>query len=139
MSEPAKTSASERRHALRHRSFLQGRIYFNKGRSAVDCLIRDISDEGARIIFSDTVSIPDVVDIYVPQKAQTLRARVEWRHGEEAGIAFEHPALPHDPVPVAGQDELTARVANLEAEVANLWKLVKRLKLRGDKNGSEAA
>jgi hypothetical protein len=43
---------AERRRSVRKKSFLRGCVYFNKRRSAIDCLIRDISDQGARIIFS---------------------------------------------------------------------------------------
>src|ERR1700686_574034 len=78
----------ERRNSVRKKSFLRGCLYFNKRRSAIDCLIRDMSDEGARIIFSDTVSVPDVVELYIPQKEQTLRAVVQWRRGEEIGLLF---------------------------------------------------
>ncbi|MFL6934868.1 MAG: hypothetical protein ACJ8EJ_09505, partial [Xanthobacteraceae bacterium] len=38
----------QRRKSSRQKSFLHGCIYFNNRRSAVDCLIRDISREGAR-------------------------------------------------------------------------------------------
>jgi hypothetical protein len=36
---------AERRRATRQKSFLRGCVYFNKRRGAVDCLIREISDE----------------------------------------------------------------------------------------------
>ena len=49
---------AERRRSLRKKSFLRGCVYFNKRRSAIDCLIRDISDQGARIIFSGTTNFP---------------------------------------------------------------------------------
>jgi len=78
----------ERRRSVRQKSFLRGCIYFNKRRGAVDCLIRDISDEGARVIFSDSVTIPDVVELHIPHKEQTLRARVRRRNGCEVGLAF---------------------------------------------------
>ena len=68
---------SERRIAQRQKSFLRGCIYYNNRRSATDCLIRDISQTGARLIFSDAVNIPDMVDLYIPQKEQMLRAQVD--------------------------------------------------------------
>ena len=115
----------ERRRSVRQKSFLRGCVYFNKRRSAVDCLIRDISDEGARIIFSDTVSVPDVVDLYIPQKEQTIRAHVQWRHGDEIGLLFSDAcragATPQDM-------ELTQRVAQLETEIAALRRALKKLK-----------
>ena len=79
----------ERRRSIRQKCFLRGRVYFDDGRKSVDCLIRDISYyEGARIIFYDPVNIPDVVQLYIPDKKQTLSARVQWRHGNKVGFAF---------------------------------------------------
>ena len=119
---------SERRQSTRQKSFLRGCIYFNNRRSALDCLIRDISNTGARLIFSDTVTIPDVVDLYIPQKEQTLRARVEWRQGEEVGVAFVQAGrAPASPLP-SDVAELSDRVHKLETEVAALRKMLKRLK-----------
>jgi len=123
----------ERRHSLRHKSFLRGSVYYNKRRNAVDCLIRDISHEGARIIFSDTVSVPDVVDLYIPQKEQTLRAHVQWRHGDELGLSFAAGAKPTEVPPEIG--DLAQRVAALESEVAALRRLMRQFK--SDLPGSE--
>ena len=103
----------ERRRSVRQKSFLRGCVYFNKRRQALDCLIRDISDQGARIIFSDTVSVPDIVELYVPQKEKTLRAHVQWRHGDEIGLAFPDAVSAADS---RGGDELAQRVAQLETE-----------------------
>jgi len=79
---------NERRRSIRQRSFLRGCVYFNNGRNSVDCLIRDISYEGARIIFSDPVNIPDVVQLNIPDKKRTVPASVQWRHGNKIGLAF---------------------------------------------------
>jgi hypothetical protein len=129
---------SERRRAARKKSFLRGCIYFNKRRSVADCLIRDISEEGAKIIFSDTISIPDVIELYIPQKEQTLRAQVQWRHGNELGVTFgDVPAAPSLPVEAG---DLAARVAQLETEMAAMRRMLKRLKseVSGD-DDSQAA
>ena len=116
----------ERRRSVRKKSFLRGCLYFNKRRSAIDCLIRDISEEGARIVFSDTVNVPDVVELYIPQKEETLRARVEWRHGDEIGLAFPDAARGTEDAPAAG--DLAQRVSQLESEIASLRRVLKRLK-----------
>ena len=116
----------ERRIAPRKKSFLRGCIYFNNRRSSVDCLIRDISEQGARLIFSSTIAIPDVVDLYVPQKEQTLRAHVQWRHGDEIGVAFPEEA--HMPELATPEDaDVGERLHKLEAEVAALRRIIRRL------------
>lgn len=116
---------AERRGSQRQKSFLRGCVYFNKRRNAVDCLIRDISDAGARIIFSDTVSIPDVVDLYIPQKEQSVRAHVQWRHGEEVGLTFPDAVRAADGT---SDGELALRVAQLEGQVSALRRELKRLR-----------
>jgi hypothetical protein len=115
----------ERRRVTRQKSFLRGMIYFNNRRNAVDCLIRDISPYGARLIFSDSVSTPDVFELYIPQKEQTLRIHVIWRHGQEVGVAFAQ-ATQLDPIAETG--DLTERVARLEMEIAGLKRILKKIK-----------
>jgi hypothetical protein len=115
----------ERRRVTRQKSFLRGMIYFNNRRNVVDCLIRDISPYGARLIFSDSVSTPDVFELYIPQKEQTLRIHVIWRHGQEVGVAFAQ-ATQLDPVAETG--DLTERVARLEMEIAGLKRILKKIK-----------
>src|SRR5215510_12555037 len=124
----------ERRNSTRQKSFLQGRILFNNRRSAIDCLIRDISAGGARLIFSQTASIPDAVELHIPQKDQTFRAHVQWRSGEEAGVSFQTPqAQVQTPAPAqmrraSDAPDLSARVEQLENEVAAIRRMLKRLK-----------
>jgi hypothetical protein len=126
MSIQVERRASERRRVARQKSFLRGMIYFNNRRSAVDCLIRDISNFGARVIFSDSVQTPDVLDLYIPQKEQTLRAHVIWRHGTELGVGFEQ-AQQSDQAGESSGD-LAERVTRLEAELATMKRILKKLK-----------
>jgi hypothetical protein len=115
----------ERRHSARQKSFLRGCVYFNKRRNAFDCLIRDLSGEGARIVFSETVNVPDLIELYIPQKEQTVRARVQWRRGDEIGLAFPDALRAADGT---SEGELAIRIAQLETEVASLRRVIKRLK-----------
>jgi hypothetical protein len=126
MSAQPQRSAVERRKVSRQRSFLRGMIYFNNRRSVFDCLVRDISPYGARLIFSDSVTTPDVLDLYIPQKEQTLRVHVIWRHGEEVGVTFAQIAELENPAEVG---ELAERVARLEVEVVALKRALKKLRL----------
>jgi hypothetical protein len=100
-------------------------IYFNNRRNVVDCLIRDISPYGARLIFSDAVTTPDVLELYIPQKEQTLRVHAIWRHGQEVGVAFAQ-AAQMDPVAESG--DLAERVARLEMEIVGLKRILKKMK-----------
>jgi len=116
----------ERRNSRRLKSFLRGFVYFDKRRGAMSCLVRDLSGEGARIIFSEAVTIPDMINLHIPQKNQTMRARVTWRRGDEIGLGFSAADPAADPLP--GSAELMKRVAQLEGEIASLRKVLKRMK-----------
>ena len=124
----------ERRRIARQKSFLRGMIHFNNRRNAVDCLVRDISPYGARLISSDAVTTPDVLELYIPQKEQTLRVHVIWRHGQEVGVAFpqaahmEPTAESGAPGSSPGQQALAERVARLEMEVVGLKRILKKMK-----------
>jgi PilZ domain len=128
---------SERRQHTRHKSFLRGCLYYNNRRSAVDCLVRDMSEAGARLIFSSAVTVPDYVDLYIPQREQMLRAHVQWRKGEEMGVTLVDAELRDGGL--ASEHDLAKRVEKFEAEVAALRKLVKRLKAEVSPEAEDAA
>ena len=114
----------ERRRVPRQKSFLRGCIYFDKRRGALECLIRDISDLGARIIFSENVTVPDSVELHIPQRHKTLRAQVQWRRGDEIGLSFANAERLGPP----GTEELMERIIQIETEMVSLRKMIKRLK-----------
>ena len=118
---------AERRVAPRQKSFLRGCIYFNNRRSVLDCLIRDLTEDGARIIFSHTVNVPDVVELYIPQREKTLRAHVKWRRGDDVGLDFTTPETAATPA-ASADTELAKRVAQLEAEVTALKRMMRQIK-----------
>jgi hypothetical protein len=115
----------ERRKVSRQKSFLRGTIHCNNRQSVLDCLIRDISPYGARLIFSATVVVPDVLELHIPQKGQTLGAHVIWRHGREVSVAFAHHMATEGRT---DQGAVGERLQRLEAEVAALKRLLRQLK-----------
>lgn len=102
---------SERRRSHRDLTYLGGTVAFNDRNSTLDCLVRNLSSEGAKITFSDSVAIPDAFDILIPHKGQSLRAHTIWRTDRQAGLVFLHPT-PDSAAGVAAM--LMAR--HLEAE-----------------------
>jgi PilZ domain len=121
------TASDERRNRARQRSFLQGRLYFNNRRSSLDCLVRDISGQGAKLKVSDSVAIPEIVELHIPNKDETYRARVQWRTGFELGLTFDGDQDAPSIVPGAAPADLPERVRRLEAEVASLHRKVNEL------------
>jgi hypothetical protein len=115
---------SERRRVTRQKSFLSGCVYFNSRRTPIDCLVRDISATGARLIFPGEVNLPDQVYLYVPKKDQTFSALVHWHRGDEVGIAFASSAARGK----SADAQLVERVEKLEAEIGVLKQMLKHLK-----------
>jgi PilZ domain len=130
----------ERRSSARQKSFLQGRIYFNNRRSSVDCLIRDFSDAGARLRFAESANVPEAIELYIPNKEEFHRARVEWRTGNEMGVSFGDEVRSPSVTPeAAAQGDLPTRVQRLEAEVATLKRIVSELRAEHRKQHGEVA
>ncbi len=114
--------------ATRQRTFLKGTLYYDNRRASIECVIRDISDSGARLTFEYPVTVPDNVELFIPHKQQTLHARVQRRESNEIGIAFE---IERSLDPRRASDtELQQRVETLEAEIATLRRLVAKLKAK---------
>jgi hypothetical protein len=127
----------ERRGTRRQKSFLRGFVYFDKRRGVMSCLVRDLSDDGARIIFSEGVTIPEAINLHIPQRDKTFRAKVTWRRGDEIGLAL----IAAEEVAASSQEsELIQRVAQLETEIAALKRTIKQLKRESSGEGEiEAA
>src|SRR5436190_11234174 len=102
---------NNRRTSTRQKSFLHGRIYYNNRNSCVDCLIRDISDEGAKLRFSEGIVVPEAFELYIPKRDQCCRAEIRWRRGDEVGVAFvlDYVAAP-SLAPSAPAADLAARI-----------------------------
>jgi hypothetical protein len=124
----------ERRTSRRQKSFLRGVVYFNKRRTEMACMVRDLSEDGARIVLSQTIPIPDVIELQIPQREEMVAARVQWRRADEIGLAFAKA----DDAASPRENQLIKRVAELEAEIAVLQRTIKRLRREGG-DGIEAA
>jgi hypothetical protein len=103
-----------------------------------DCLVRDLSETGAKLELSENVVIPDVIDLYIPKKDETLRASVLWRYGDLIGVAFNKNASPQQEraagaaiLTVVGRTPqdggLAGRLQRIEAELASLKRAIENL------------
>lgn len=118
---------AEPRKSTRQRTMLGAKIIFNNRMSTLDCRIRNISREGAKVILGDHYAIPQVFEFHVPQKDDTYRARVIWRHDNEVGIEFLE-----DPRAAKTPQDASTRMHDLERENALLKKRVRELQSRLD-------
>jgi hypothetical protein len=126
----------ERRHTPRHRTFLQGRVYYNNRRQSADCIIRELTDEGARLSFTDPVALPHAFELHIPNRDQTLRVETVWNHGTDVGVAFvrtdTHSAPSIAPGAHASAQELSLveRIEKLEKELAVLRRRISEVEMK---------
>ena len=64
-----------------------GVIFYEPGARSIDCVIRNISAGGARVVLAQDVELPEKVQIFVGP-ATYLNALIRWRIGLEAGLEF---------------------------------------------------
>lgn len=81
----------EKRRNDRRRTYLAGRIVFNGRSSTMDCLVRNLSRNGAMLEFSGPVIPRHEVDLCILSRGESLRARLVWCNGVHAGVSTEQP------------------------------------------------
>jgi hypothetical protein len=67
---------------------MRGLVSFTGSNSNIQCLVRDISEGGARLMFDRPDLIAESLKLHLPIRGQTFRANVRWRKGDEMGVAF---------------------------------------------------
>ena len=113
----------ERRKHIRTPSYLGGRIAFNHLYATMDCLIRNVSPQGARLVFSQPTALPASFVLSIPSREQALNARIAWRTETEAGVVFELP----EPVRQVVSLEMMRKIRRLEEQKAALARKVDEL------------
>ncbi len=78
----------ERRSTNRWHSVLTARITSNRRSEVIECTVRDLSDTGARIYFSDATQLPSEFKIEIPSKRLQVESRLIWSQGANHGVMF---------------------------------------------------
>jgi hypothetical protein len=79
----------ERRKVERRKTFKLGRIVFNGSSSAVDCVIRDLSEEGAQLGIPAYAHLPNRFRLHVLSDGTIVPAHFAWRRGDRLGVSFD--------------------------------------------------
>lgn len=122
---------TEGRKSNRKRAMLAGKIIFNDRNSSIECRIRNISEDGAKIEVGETLIFPARFEFLVPQQGRTYQARVAWRQEDEAGLEFSGEMIAGREV--RSDADLAGRLRELEGENALLRKRVVDLKNQLDR------
>ncbi|MEO6395282.1 MAG: PilZ domain-containing protein [Devosia sp.] len=78
---------TEHRAGRRHLTLKGGKMVFNSGRSSIDCMVRNLSAEGAKLKVESQIGIPDSFEL-VLSDSQKHNCRVVWRKAKEIGVTF---------------------------------------------------
>jgi hypothetical protein len=77
----------DRRNAVRRRVLKGAQIIFNDRLAVIDCVVRELSERGARIKVESTLGIPDSFEL-VLEAGSVRNCRVAWRKPTLIGVAF---------------------------------------------------
>ncbi|MDH6263698.1 PilZ domain-containing protein [Bradyrhizobium sp. BR13661] len=76
----------ERRNKARHRVLKAGTIEFGGG--AIDCTVRNFSDNGAALDVTSPVGIPEHFTLNIKADGTHLACTVVWRKEKRIGVRF---------------------------------------------------
>lgn len=82
------TGTAERRDSYRRRILMAGTLRFKTRRSVFSCVIRNLSDSGARLDISGAHWVPDRFELDIPHQDIRVEVRAMWRNSEQIGVAF---------------------------------------------------
>lgn len=78
----------ERRSKIRHRCLRGATASFNKGYSVFECVAKNANEDGAKLSFGETFSLPNEFELQIAPEAERRRVRVAWRTMSTVGVKF---------------------------------------------------
>lgn len=77
------------RQEKRIRSIKGARAIVASSGTGFDCVIRDISGSGARVVFDDLITLGDRFQLHIKNENKTLHVSTSWQRGRQAGVRFD--------------------------------------------------
>lgn len=77
------------RLSSRVRSLKSGRAIVASSGAGIDCVIRNLSDSGARIRFPDPMPMRAAFELYFIAENKRVPIKIAWQHGADVGVMFE--------------------------------------------------
>jgi hypothetical protein len=76
----------EHRKSSRKSTYAPAYLYTEQGLPLGKCFVRDVSDSGARLVYSATDELPSALLVTIGRLRK--HCRLIWRHDNEIGIRF---------------------------------------------------
>src|ERR1700742_1648629 len=113
----------DRRQSARDKVIYGGVAEIGEHGATRDCVVRNISENGARIEFSNVVRLPkEQISLTIARKGRSFLAKVIWWRDNFVGVAFSS-EQPYD-LPVSDLEE---RLRKSEAKKRQLQRRIKQL------------
>lgn len=84
----AQVTPDNKRRAPRQRVLLAGRLVYGEADLTLECAIRDLSENGARIRLASPVALPARVRLVEVRAGVAYDCEVSWRRVPEFGLRF---------------------------------------------------
>jgi two-component system cell cycle response regulator len=65
-----------------------GRIAYDRGAQLRECIVRDISKDGARLSLANVRTLPAEFELLILTTGEIFQAVAKWRRGREIGVYF---------------------------------------------------
>ena len=118
LAQPARKPRSGARNPV----LWQARVVCREQGLTIDCRLRNLSENGAKLEIDGSVPLPATFEVVAPAKGRTWRARSIWRHAGETGVE-----LIRDGEAAAARLDPEERIRRLEAEKEKLLAKLKAL------------
>ena len=117
----------DRRQSVRDKVLYGGVAETNERRSTLDCVVRNISENGARIQFSNAMKLPqDQFSLMIARKGRSFLAKIIWWRDNFVGVAFSS-ERPYE-LPVS---DLAQRLRKSEKKKRQLQRRINELLRQG--------
>jgi hypothetical protein len=124
----------ERRESARDKVIYGGKAAIDKDGATRDCVVRNISENGASLEFSNVVTLPktpllkqdlaldESFGLTIARKGRSFLARIVWWRDNFVGVAFSDDSSPKLPV-----SDLAERLRQSEKKKRQLQRRIKEL------------
>jgi hypothetical protein len=120
------------------KTFLRAQIIYNNGLMTIDCLVKNISSTRAKVVVSESISVPTEFELCIPQKNKTYLARITWRDASAMGVEFAlQETQAEKPELEMQSDIIAARIRKLEIQNAEFKIRVRDLSRRLESLGQD--
>jgi hypothetical protein len=113
----------DRREGARDKVYYGGIVEIGEGGATRDCIVRNISKEGARLEFGNVIRLPkEKISLTIARKGRSFLTRVIWWRDKFVGVAFSSDTSFELPV-----SDLAERLRKSERKKRQLQRRIKQL------------